>query len=51
VLSQGTSKADRERDREAVASFVREELPNLGGFVLFHGPTHYQIELPSGWKK
>lgn len=51
VLSQGTSKADRVRDKEAVASFVREELSNLGGFVLFHEPTHYQIELPSGWKK
>ena len=51
ALSEGTSKADRARDEEAVATFVREELSNLDGFVLFHEPTHYRIELPNAWKK
>lgn len=51
ALSQGASKADREGHREAITSFVREKLPNLGGFVLFHEPTHYQVELPNGWTK
>jgi hypothetical protein len=50
-LSQGTSKADREKNEKAVTAFVRDELSNLDGFVVFHEPTHYQINLPSGWKK
>ena len=51
TLSEGSSRDERERDQKAIAAFVRDDLPNLNGFVLFHHPSHYEIELPSGWKK
>jgi hypothetical protein len=32
----------------ATCAFVRDELSNLDGFVLFHEKTRYQIDLPNG---
>ena len=48
-LSAGATKADRERDRGLLVAYVRDELSNLDGFVLFHEATRYQIDLPKGW--
>jgi len=44
------TKAEREHERAILAAYVSDELSNLAGFVLFHEPTRYQIELPKGWK-
>jgi len=49
-LSGGTAKAERDHDRALIAAYVRDELPNLEGFALFHENTRYQIDLPKGWK-
>jgi hypothetical protein len=49
LLSGGATKTARERD-QALAAYVRTELPNLSGFAIFHDDTRYQIDLPSGWK-
>lgn len=32
-----------------LAAFVREEVPNLDGFVLFDTTNHYRIDFPRGW--
>lgn len=37
------------RDDELLAAYVRDELTNLDGFVLFHNSTRYRIDLPNGW--
>lgn len=49
-LSGGTAKAERDHDRALIVAYVRDELPNLEGFALFHENTRYQIDLPKGWK-
>jgi hypothetical protein len=49
-LSDGATKPDRDHDRALLTGYVRDELSNLAGFVIFHEATRYQIELPGGWK-
>ena len=49
-LTQGTSPAEREQNEKSVLAYVRNELTNLDGFVVFHEPTRYQVDLPSGWR-
>lgn len=50
-IPRGGSKGDRGPHKEAAAAFVRSEIPNLDGFVLFHELTRSQVELPNGWRK
>jgi len=48
-LLPGATRIDREANARVLAAFVREELSNLAGFVLFHEPSRYQVEFPRGW--
>jgi hypothetical protein len=48
-LSPGASHEEGHRFREKLAAYVKTELANLNGFVLFDKENRYQIELPKGW--
>jgi len=50
ALPTGNTKAERESEKALLEAYVSDELSNLAGFLLFHEPTRYQIELPKGWK-
>jgi hypothetical protein len=34
---------------DKLRNFVRQQLQNISGFVLFDGTDHWQAELPGGW--
>ena len=40
---------DRDREEELLLEFLADRMGNVDGFVVFHAPTRYQIELPAGW--
>ncbi len=38
-------------DAQKVSKYLESRVKEISGFVAFDPATHYQIELPSGWKK
>jgi hypothetical protein len=49
-ILKGHAKQEAEnRFRKKLATFVKEEMTSLDGFVLFDKENHYQIDFPKGW--
>lgn len=40
---------EQEKQHKALEDYVRNEMPNLDGFVLFDDFHGYEIDFPKGW--
>jgi hypothetical protein len=45
----GNSSEEQEKQRKELEIYVRNEMLNLDGFVLFDGFHRYRIDFPKGW--
>lgn len=43
------TKEDYRRQWQVIANFMKKELHNINGFVIFDTVNRYEIELPNGW--
>ena len=48
-LTPARSSGNRQDYHKALEQFASTEMPNLSGFVLFDGESHYEIDMPRGW--
>ena len=48
-LKKSATREERQEYREKVAEYVRDNLKNLEGFVLYDKATRYEIDFPKGW--
>jgi hypothetical protein len=44
-----TTKEDQERQQRELLEFLKKEVPNLAGFVLFDDIRRYEIDFPATW--
>ncbi|MGO9094051.1 MAG: hypothetical protein ACLQGV_02415 [Bryobacteraceae bacterium] len=43
------TKEEHRKKWKLIADYMKKELPNLDGFVVFDSANRYQINLPNGW--
>jgi hypothetical protein len=48
-LKADASRDERKEFRKKLEGFIRKEMGNLNGFVLFDEKKHYEIDFPKGW--
>ena len=48
-LGPDKTKEDRRKQWQIIANFMKAELPNLNGFVIFDPVARYEIVFPNGW--
>lgn len=47
--SEAKTKEDHHREWQIIADFMKKDLPNLNGFVIYDQSQRYQIDFPNGW--
>jgi hypothetical protein len=48
-LGPDRTKEDQRRKSGTIAHVIKDEMPNLNGFVIFDSTQHYEIDFPNGW--
>lgn len=49
AFKSAKSPEEQEKQQEELEDYVRNEMPNLGGFVLFDDYHRYEIDFPKSW--
>ena len=49
ALGPNKTKQDQRHQWQIIANFMKAEMTNLNGFVIFDPAQRYQIEFPNGW--